>query len=53
MFFRCLNWDNLPSICSLEDPAPDMCCQQPRCPAGIVITVPTAYKEQYPGYVYV
>ncbi|XP_060567789.1 mucin-2-like isoform X2 [Ruditapes philippinarum] len=49
----CLNWNNLPSICHLEDPAPPLCCQQPKCPSGVIINIPKAYKDQYPGYSYV
>jgi len=49
----CLNWNNLPAVCNLEDAPPGLCCQQPRCPSGIVITIPKAYKDEYPGYQYV
>ncbi|XP_053387372.1 protein jagged-2-like isoform X2 [Mercenaria mercenaria] len=49
----CLNWTSLPSICHLEDPVPGLCCKQPRCPSGVIISIPKAYRHQYPGYTYV
>lgn len=48
MFFflscRCLSWPNLPSVCSLQAPAPGLCCPQPKCPSNVQINFPPGYK---------
>ncbi|KAH3777351.1 hypothetical protein DPMN_178791 [Dreissena polymorpha] len=49
----CLNWDTMPPICHLEDPPAGLCCQQPKCTNGAIIQIPHAYKDEYPGFVYV
>ncbi|KAL4234101.1 hypothetical protein ACF0H5_005754 [Mactra antiquata] len=49
----CLNWSNLPPVCHLVDAPPGLCCQQVKCPSSIEITIPIAYKDEYPGYIYV
>jgi len=46
----CLNWNTLPSVCTLEDAPPGLCCQQPKCPTGIIITIPKGFEKEYPGY---
>ncbi|KAL4234291.1 hypothetical protein ACF0H5_005942 [Mactra antiquata] len=48
----CLDWPTLPYICHLEDPPAGLCCKQPRCPSEVLITIPLAYKDEYPGYTY-
>jgi hypothetical protein len=45
----CLTWNNLPSVCHLDDAPPGLCCQQPKCPASIIVTVPKGFEKQYPG----
>jgi len=50
--FRCLNW-NLPSSCHYNDAPPGLCCPQPDCGASVILQVPSAYQDQYPGYTYV
>ncbi|XP_053387459.1 neurogenic locus notch homolog protein 1-like [Mercenaria mercenaria] len=55
----CLDFSALPSICHLEDTnikpyyTSFSCCKQPRCPSGITINIPKAYRNLYPGYTYV
>jgi hypothetical protein len=49
----CLNWGQLPSTCHMEPAPPGLCCQQPKCPPQIILQIPSAYKDQYPGYTYV
>nr|XP_034338852.1 uncharacterized protein LOC117693035 [Crassostrea gigas] len=41
---KCLSWPNLPSVCSLQAPAPGLCCPQPKCPSNVQINFPPGYK---------
>ncbi|XP_076113274.1 uncharacterized protein LOC143080959 isoform X2 [Mytilus galloprovincialis] len=48
-FYRCkelcYKWQ-LPSQCTLEEPAPGKCCKTPSCPPWITIQYPSGYKEE-------
>ncbi|XP_071172357.1 uncharacterized protein [Mytilus edulis] len=48
-FYRCkelcYQW-NLPSSCTLNEPAPGKCCKTPTCPPWIIINYPEGYKEE-------
>ncbi|CAC5382852.1 unnamed protein product [Mytilus coruscus] len=41
----CYKWD-LPSSCTLNEPAPGKCCKRPSCPPWISIQYPEGYKEE-------
>ncbi|XP_052061712.1 uncharacterized protein LOC127701787 [Mytilus californianus] len=41
----CYKWD-LPSQCTLNEPAPGKCCKTPKCPPMIPIEYPLGYKEE-------
>lgn len=43
-FSRCLSWPSLPSVCSLQAPAPGLCCPQPKCPSNVQINFPPGYQ---------
>jgi len=42
---RCVQW-NLPSACSLNQPAAGKCCPTPNCPAGYSITYPPGWVAE-------
>ncbi|XP_076111732.1 uncharacterized protein LOC143079984 isoform X2 [Mytilus galloprovincialis] len=42
---KCYTW-NLPSVCTLDPPAPGKCCHQPNCPSYVQITYPQGYTKE-------
>jgi len=42
---KCINWQ-LPSVCSLNQPAPGKCCKTPNCPSYVNINYPPNYTPE-------